>query len=141
MKAKLLISFVVLVVMGLLFHPACKSEEGCEFSILGTWSININIPGWDVAPPYSWAETLTFSGTETTGTITGWDYAPGQTGTYTVTNCTAVTFLFNYVDSYWGPTNANFTGTLTSANTMNGNGSWDDDYGMFNLTWMGTKVM
>lgn len=141
MRVKLLISIVVLIAMGLLFHPACKSEEGCEFSVLGTWSVNINIPGWDVAPPYSWTETLTFSGTDLSGSIAGWNYMPGQTGTYTVTNCTAVQMLYNYIDSYWGPTNIIFNGTLTSANTMNGSGTFDDDWGLENLTWNATKVM
>jgi hypothetical protein len=139
MKVKLLISSVVLIAMVMLFHPACKSEEGCEFSILGTWSVNIDVPAWDAIP--AWIETLTFSGTETGGTISGWQYYPGQQGTFTVTNCTVVQMLYNYVDSYWGPTNITFNGNLTSANSMSGNGTWDDDYGLSNFNWNGTKVM
>lgn len=139
MKVKLLLTFIVLIAMGLLFHPACKSEEGCEFSILGTWSVNISIPVWDAIPP--WDETLTFSGTDENGSIMGWSYFPGQTGTYTVTNCVAVQMLYNYIDSYWGPTNIIFNGTLTGAGSMNGSGTWDDDYGLSNMIWNATKIM
>ena len=141
MKAKILLLTISIVIMGLLFHPACKTEEGCEFSILGTWSVNINIPGWDAAPPYAWVETLTFSGTEESGTIIGWNYMPGQTGTYSVTNCTSVQMLYNYVDSVWGQTSVVFNGTLTSDTSMNGNGTFDDDYGLYNLTWNANKVI
>lgn len=141
MKIKLPFLIISIVIMGLLFHPACKSEEGCEFSILGTWSVTINIPGWDVAPPWAWVETLTFSGTDESGTIIGWNYEPGKTGTYSVANCTTVQMLYNYVDNDWGPTSVVINGTLTGASTMNGNGTFDDDYGLYNLTWNANKVM
>lgn len=137
MKAKLLVSLAVLIAMVMLFQPACKSEEGCEFSILGTWSISITIPDWFGTI----SETWVFSGSETGGTITGYAYYPGQTGSYTVTACSVVQLMFNYHDSYWGNTNITFNGTLTSANMMNGTGTWTDDWGTLSLSWTGTKVM
>lgn len=138
MRTKLIFLLVMFVMLGLTFNPACKS--GCDYSILGTWNIIIDIPGWDVAPPYSWTETLVFSGTEESGTISGWNYSPGQIGTFTVTDCTMVQILYNYVDSYWGNTSIVFTGTLTSDTIMNGTGTWNDDYGMVNVTWNGNKI-
>lgn len=139
MKSKMMVLWVSLMMCGLIFMPACKS--GCDYSILGTWNIVINIPGWDVTPPYSWTETLIFSGTDESGTISGWAYAPGQMGTFTVTDCSMVQILYNYVDTYWGNTNIVLNGTLTSDTTMNGTGTWNDDWGLENLTWNGNKIL
>jgi hypothetical protein len=139
MKSKLIILLLFFAVSGLIFSPACKS--GCDYSILGTWSIVITIPGWYAAPSMSWTETLTFSGTDESGTITGWAYAPGQVGTFTVTDCNLVQILYNYIDYDWGNTNIIFNGTLTTDTTMNGTGTWDDDWGLENLNWSGNKVL
>jgi hypothetical protein len=136
MRSKLLVLVVALAFVGLLFHSSCKTEEECTFNILGTWNISITIPSWS----FSWSESLTFSGSATSGTVTGWQYEAGHTGTYTVSNCNTVMFVFEYY-GWWGYTYVPFNGTGTN-NTMNGTMSYyDDDYGStYNGTWSGVKM-
>ena len=135
MKNKLFVFLVVVTLLGLLFHPSCKSEEACDFSILGTWIVNITVTGWG-----PWSETLIFSGSTASGAVTGWMYEPGHSGSYTVNNCNTVSFVFEYY-GWFGYTYAPFNGTGTG-NTMSGTMSYyDDDYGYtHNGTFTATKL-
>ncbi len=137
MKKSVLLFFMIILMIGFLFHPACKTEETCEFSILGTWSVSITF----ILQDYTFVENLTFTGIETSGTVIGWQYEPGQTGTFTVTNCNSVQFVFNYVSLEYGNTNIVFNGTLHSNNNMSGTGTWyDDDFGeIYDLSWTAVK--
>ncbi|MCK4835979.1 MAG: hypothetical protein KAT17_05045, partial [Candidatus Aminicenantes bacterium] len=96
----------------------------------------ITIPVWS----YTWTETLIFSGSTASGAVLGWQYEPGHTGTYTVTNCNTISFLFEY-NGHYGYTYVPFNGTGTG-NTMNGTMTYyDDDYGTtYNGTFTGTKM-
>lgn len=136
MRSKFVVAWVMLALLGLLFHPACKTGDDCDFNIVGTWEITLTISGG----PSPWIEILTFSGTTTSGTVSGWQYEPGQTGTYTVTDCNTVRFVFEY-NGIYGYTYVPFDGTGTG-NTMNGTCSYyDDDLGStYPGSFTGTKL-
>jgi hypothetical protein len=125
------------VFLAMLLVSGCKTSEEEEVGILGTWVVIIQITEGPVIE-----ETLTFGGTETSGTITGWYYEFGPLGTYTVTNSFDVEFIFDYVSPLWGKTLVIFNGTLTSYSAMNGTGTWyDDDLGStYDFTWSATKL-
>lgn len=105
---------LVLLLIFLVLHPNCSSGEECVFDITGTWEMTIFMYG----TPSNLV--FTFSGTKTQGLVSGLNYPIPAVGTYTVEDCTTVTFIFDYIfEGYrllW-----TFTGTLTSATTMNGN--------------------
>jgi hypothetical protein len=138
MKNRILVLLVAFIFMVILFHPGCKSGDECDFSILGTWNITITVPDFG---GYTWTEILTFTGSAESGVVSGWAYEAGHNGTYTVTNCSVVEFIFDYISSSYGYTHVVFNGTLVSASSMSGSGTWyDDDWGMTsNLTWNGVK--
>jgi hypothetical protein len=95
-----------------LFQSSCSTGENCDFDITGTWQITITVAGTVV-----W--TFTFTGSATEGSVTGFSYPDPVVGTYSVSNCTSLTFIFDYfISGYqvlW-----TFNGVLTSETTMNG---------------------
>ena len=137
MKTKPAVILATITIMGILFHPGCKTTEEFKFGILGTWTVILEI--FD-GPQL--IEVLTFSGSDTSGTVTGWNFEPDQTGTYTVTDGSQVQFIFDYMSAWYGHTRVVFIGTIISETNMNGTGTWyDDDLGRtYNHTWSATKL-
>ncbi len=139
MKPKLFTILLIVVLMSTLFHPGCKTVEECSFNITGIWQVSITITDWSA----TWTETLTFIGSTLSGVSTGFKYqhVNVQNGTYTVTNCTTVQFIFNYLDLgtqlIWM-----FNGSSTSENTMSGTGTYYNDWSgsTLSLTWTATRT-
>jgi hypothetical protein len=135
MKTKLF-SGLIIICIGLLIHPRCKTSKE-SYSIIGTWTVIMEITNGPQR-----IETLTFSGSDTNGQITGWSHEYSQIGTYTVYDDSTVLFTFDYLSPYYGQTLIVFNGVLTSNTSMEGTGTWyDDDLGnTYNHTWTATKL-
>jgi hypothetical protein len=97
----------------LLFLSRCKTTDQ-GYDIRGTWSITMQLNGGTTTPTW----TITFTGSETSGTATDNSFGTIGTGTYTVNN-DQVTFVLLY-DSDIDFT-VSYTGTITADNAMNGN--------------------
>jgi hypothetical protein len=96
----------------LLILCGCKTTEQ-GYDIRGTWSIAIQLYGSSITNTW----TITFTGSETSGTAADNSFGTTGTGTYTV-NSDQVTFVMNYVSDI--NFTANYTGTITNDNSMNG---------------------
>ena len=139
MKPELFTILLIMVLMGTLFHPGCKTVEECSFDITGIWQVFITITDWSS----TWTETLTFIGSTTSGMSTGFKYqgVNVQNGTYTVINCTTVQFIFDYLDLgtqfIW-----TFNGSAISDDSMSGTGTYYNDWDgtTLSLTWTAIKT-
>ena len=112
MTRKLRLLMFVLILETFLFQSNCSTVEDCEFNIIGTWEITIIVTG-------SATLYFTFTGTATEGTVSGLSYPDPVIGSYTVSNCTEVNYVFDYYYSghhlVW-----TFTGNLSSDTSMSG---------------------
>lgn len=100
------------IVVSLILSPGCKtSEESSGIDITGTWThVNVHTPTGN-----DYTKTVTFSGSASSGVVTG---TPSNgSGTYSVSGSTIV-FSITWASN--GNT-SNYNGTVTSANSMNGN--------------------
>lgn len=137
MKTKWFVTVFIIVVIGLLFQPGCK--KSWEFSILGTWNFTINTSlAWN--PQF--AQILTFSGSISSGTVSGWTYDPGEIGSYTVTGAN-VSIVYNYLcvcgsDMNW---TFNATASETNENFLGGTGSGHHlPGGTWTMTWTAIRL-
>ena len=106
--------FILMICLSvLLLIGGCKTADQ-GYDIRGTWSIAIQLEG--ITLTYNW--TITFTGSETSGTATDTSFGTIGIGTYTVNN-DQVTFVLLY-DSDIDFT-VSYSGTITSDNAMNGN--------------------
>ena len=103
---------LVMCLSVLLLLSGCKTNDQ-GYDISGTWSIAIQLYGSPITNTW----TITFTGSETSGTATDTSFGTTGTGTYTVNN-NQVTFVMNYVSDFTFI--VTYTGTITSDNAMNG---------------------
>jgi hypothetical protein len=131
---KLLVCLVFLALIA-----GCKSAF--VWDPTGVWTVNITY----VAYGLSYGENFSFTGTDTSGTVTGYTVYGAlspQTGTYTKSGDYTITIHYDF----WGYGDHlifDFSGTSTEAspNTMSGTGTWYlNGYLHTNLTWTATKT-
>ena len=128
---KLLVCFLI-ISTGIFFGVSgCGDGDNDDpvtpaiYSILGTWAYAMimgnNTTTWDNG-------TITFTGTDTSGTYTKTDfYGTTSTGNYTV----------NGVNVTITEENQNWTGTFSDAANMSG--TWNSTTGLDSGTWTATK--
>ena len=123
-KILLVAAMVLLLAMSSLGIIGCggggSTSPTAAYSIMGTWSYNMT--GWDEG-------TITFSGTDTSGTYSGINYyGYTHTGTYTVDG-TSVTVTRDSTDGFvW-------SGSFNDANSMSG--TWTAESS--SNTWTATR--
>jgi len=137
-KYILLVTAIMVLCM---FFPSCKTAE-FVWNPVGVWSVTI-VGDWGE----TWTETLTFTGSETSGMVSGWEYLnPALTpGTWTKTGF-SITMNLNFNNGAY-TNNLTFNGTSSEAspNSMSGTGSWVEYYNgsyndTFGMTFNGTKT-
>jgi hypothetical protein len=139
MKMKMVLFISVLVIMGLLFQPGCKTAESWVFNIVGTWSFNINTTmSWN--PTFN--EVLTFVGSASSGTVNGWSYDPGEIGSYTVTGV-SVSVVYNYLCPCGSDVNWTFSATASQSNENYLSGTGQGHHlpgGTWTLNWSAVRL-
>jgi hypothetical protein len=101
---------------------------------------------WDGSEAFPWDQTLTFSGSSSSGTVSGIKYVEGTAGTYTVNDCSTVQVIVDYINSDDG-CHALWTWDGTSISDTSLNGTMEITFtGPTNLcgsgstgTWTATK--
>lgn len=140
MKKNAMYAFGVVMLAGLLMLPGCKTAE--TWSPLGSWTLNIATPDWG----RSWTNTLSFTGNEDGGSVTGLtadDLSGPQTGTWTKTADYAITMNFSFVlFGIWTET-VLMTGSSSEANpnSMSGTGTWTEvGSSTSSIVWSATRL-
>ena len=138
---KFLTLMIVVSFFTLLFTNGCSTtEEVPPFDVTGAWQFSITVTGI----PIALAQNLTFSGSLTSGTVTGWvDPFWGGTGTGTYTTSgNSVTASIIYDDSTGWQQRWNFTGGSGGTNYMSGTGTWYDEFSTntINTTWTANRL-
>ena len=146
MKLKLMALLYFIVFLGLVYHPGCSTADDCTFDITGTWNVALTWNG-EEAYPSDW--TLTFSGSSTSGTVSGTLFNEDDTGTYTytVSDCITVQIIVDYIDNddgchavwIWDGTSISDT-TINGTMTISYTGPVDLCVGGSTGTWTATKI-
>lgn len=135
------ILWLAVIMMLVMFFAGCKTAD-FVWNPLGNWTWTIT-GDWGM----TWTETLTFTGSETGGSVIGWEYcSSGVPGTWTKTgdHTLGVTFDFWYTNDR---DHLEFTGSSSEANpnSMTGTGLWSfylngflDD--QWTMTFSGAKT-
>ncbi len=138
MKKSILLVAVIMVLF--MFFSSCKTAEFI-WNPVGVWMLTIT-GDWG-----TWTETLTFAGSETTGTVSGWLlFNPSLTlGTWTKIGFTLTINLDFYNVPYHNV--ITFTGTSSEANpnSMTGNATWIEYWNStyndtYSMTFTGIKT-
>ncbi len=139
MKKALLISLFSAIILSLLLISSCKTAETFVWNPTGTWVLNLDYNG------NTCEETVTLSGSDSTGSVTGFEYcnwSPPQTGTFAKTGDYSITIFITWLAS-WGETiiiTLNLNSTEASPNTVTGSGSSQENGGIYPCTITGIKT-
>ena len=136
-KYFLCILFFILAI----FITSCKTTEVFVWDPTGVWSVNITYLSY----AFSYVETFTFTGTDTSGVVSGhtvYGFLSPQSGTYLKTADFTLTMAFDFW-GYGDHLTWSFTGTSSEANPnfMSGSGEWYLNSMLENpLNWTANKT-
>jgi hypothetical protein len=140
MKKTLLISLLSVMMMVMMIQSGCTTAE-FVWDPTGQWTITLDFYSEGV----NCNESITLSGTESSGTVTGFTYCgwePPQTGTFIKTSDYAITISFSWLSS-WGEyiiVTLNLNSTEANPNSMTGTGSSQEDSSTYPCNIIGTKI-
>ena len=140
MKRKLIGITATIVIFIILLSPGCK--KAFVWDPTGIWLFDVYYTDWD----QSTVETLTFTGSDSSGTVTGMTAGGGpfsETGVWTKNGDFSITLNFNF---WYSGDNLVLTLTGTSSESTpnqisNGTGTFHwSGYQPFDLPWTATKT-
>jgi hypothetical protein len=121
---KAILSMLIIVLM-VVMSPSCK--KSFVWDPTGSWTWTVIVTGFD-----DLTEMIVLSGSESGGSLTGWEgYNPLSTpGTWSKTGDFTITVNIDFYNFGWhNVVNLTFTSSEAAPNSMNGTGTWTEYYG------------
>lgn len=132
----------------LVFSPGCKTSEesATTWDPSGVWnfSFTLTITLGSSTDIQSWTEPLNFTGTDQSGTVSGFTWEtriPSQNGTYTRTGNYGINILFDFtVGTIHRTITLNGETTKDNLNYIGGTGTWVASNNTHTVTFTASKT-